>query len=136
MARFPPWSLMLIILLFSLSDFFGFRSVDALSYLAAQGFSVPPLNLSAASNKLLKRDGHIGFFTYNQTLDHSGFTPGTFKQRAYYNTEFWGGPGSPIVFFTPGENNADLYRGYLTNDTITGRLAQELKGAVVMLERM
>jgi hypothetical protein len=39
------------------------------------------------------------------------------------------------VLFTPGESAADGYGGYLTNKTLTGRLAKELKGAVLMIER-
>lgn len=39
------------------------------------------------------------------------------------------------MLFTPGEEAADQYTGYLTNRTLTGRYAQEVKGAVVMLER-
>jgi hypothetical protein len=41
-----------------------------------------------------------------------------------------------VVLFTPGEEAADGYVGYLTNLTITGLYAQEINGAVVMLERM
>jgi hypothetical protein len=40
-----------------------------------------------------------------------------------------------VVLFTPGEEAADQYTGYLTNRTITGLYAQEVKGAVVMIER-
>lgn len=39
------------------------------------------------------------------------------------------------MFFTPGEIAAAQYVGYLTNVTLTGLLAQELKGAVIMVER-
>jgi hypothetical protein len=38
------------------------------------------------------------------------------------------------VIFTPGEAAAAPYGGYLTNATITGLYAQEVKGAVVMVE--
>lgn len=37
--------------------------------------------------------------------------------------------------FTPGEAAADPYIGYLTNQTITGLYAQEVEGAVLMVER-
>ena len=40
-----------------------------------------------------------------------------------------------MVLFTPGEEAADQYTGYLTNRTITGVYAQEVEGAVIMLER-
>jgi hypothetical protein len=39
------------------------------------------------------------------------------------------------VFFTPGEIAAAAYGAYLTNATVTGLFAQEIKGAVVMIER-
>lgn len=39
------------------------------------------------------------------------------------------------MFFTPGEISASGYGDYLTNVTITGLYAQEIKGAVVMVER-
>jgi hypothetical protein len=37
--------------------------------------------------------------------------------------------------FTPGEISAENYGAYLTNATVIGLFAQELKGAVVMVER-
>jgi hypothetical protein len=40
-----------------------------------------------------------------------------------------------VVLFTPGEIAAANYGGYLTNQTITGWFAQNIKGAVVMVER-
>lgn len=39
------------------------------------------------------------------------------------------------MIFTPGEVAAEAYTGYLTNQTITGLFAQEIKGAVLMVER-
>lgn len=39
-----------------------------------------------------------------------------------------------IVLFTPGETAAGRYGAYLTNATIPGRYAQEIKGAVLMVE--
>jgi Serine carboxypeptidase S28 len=50
-----------------------------------------------------------------------------FDQNPPYNFQ--------VVLFTPGEEAADGYTGYLTNKTITGLYAQEINGAVVMLER-
>jgi hypothetical protein len=35
----------------------------------------------------------------------------------------------------PGETDAELYMGYLTNHTITGLYAEAISGAVVMIER-
>ena len=36
---------------------------------------------------------------------------------------------------TPGEVAAEGYVGYLTNKTLTGLYAQEIKGAVILVER-
>ena len=40
-----------------------------------------------------------------------------------------------MVLFTPGEEAAAGYTGYLGNETITGLYAQEIKGAVILIER-
>jgi len=34
------------------------------------------------------------FFT--QLLDHDNPNKGTFKQKFWYNSQFWAGPGSPV----------------------------------------
>ncbi|KAJ5659501.1 Peptidase S28 [Penicillium longicatenatum] len=72
--------------------------------------------------------------TFEQLLDHEDPSLGTFSQRFWWNSEWWDGPGSPVVLFTPGEAAAADYTGYLTNVTITGLYAQEIKGAVILLE--
>ena len=38
------------------------------------------------------------------------------------------------MLFTPGEVSADGYTGYLTNRTINGQIAQQEKGATIVLE--
>ena len=75
-----------------------------------------------------------GNTTFQQLLNHDDPSAGTFSQRFWWNDEFYGGPGSPVVLFTPGEIAADGYQSYLTNKTITGTFAQAIKGAVIMLE--
>lgn len=40
-----------------------------------------------------------------------------------------------VVLFTPGEEDASGYVGYLKNTTITGLIAQTIGGAVIVLER-
>lgn len=40
------------------------------------------------------------------------------------------------MLFTPGEEAAAEYTGYLTNRTLTGLFAEEIHGAVILLERM
>lgn len=89
---------------------------------------LPPAAAARISNS-------TGNFTFKQLLDHDLPFLGTFGQRVWWNAEHWGGPGSPIILFTPGESAADGYGGYLTNATLTGKMAQEVKGAVVMVER-
>lgn len=76
----------------------------------------------------------IGNATFAQYVSHMNHSLGTFSQRYWYSTEFWRGPGSPIVLFTPGELAADGYTGYLSNRTITGLFAEAIGGAVVMVE--
>ncbi|KAK2627286.1 hypothetical protein QTJ16_003252 [Diplocarpon rosae] len=71
---------------------------------------------------------------FTQWLDHDDHSRGTFKQKYWWNSEFWAGPGSPVIFFTPGESAAGPYGAYLTNETLPGLLAQENKGAVVLVE--
>ncbi|KAJ5826037.1 hypothetical protein N7474_003175 [Penicillium riverlandense] len=80
------------------------------------------------------RHAVAGNSTFEQLLDHKNPHLGTFSQRFWWNAEWWNGEGSPVVLFTPGEEAADGYVGYLTNKTITGLYAQEIKGAVIMLE--
>lgn len=89
---------------------------------------LPPAAAARISNS-------TGNFVFEQLLDHDTPLLGTFGQRVWWNSEHWGGPGSPIILFTPGETAADGYGGYLTNSTLTGKMAQEVKGAVVMVER-
>ncbi|CAK7229634.1 hypothetical protein SBRCBS47491_007317 [Sporothrix bragantina] len=76
----------------------------------------------------------VGQRFFEQLLDHSNPELGTFNQSYWYSTEFWTGPGAPVVVFTPGESAAADYTGYLTNATITGQFAQAIGGAVIMIE--
>ena len=73
---------------------------------------------------------------FDQLIDHDDPRLGTFPQRYWVTDQYWKGPGSPVVFFTPGEVAAPEYTGYLTNETITGVFAESFGGAVVLMERM
>ena len=86
----------------------------------------PPLRATAAE--------YNGTGTFQQLIDHDNPSLGTFSQQYWYNDEFYEGPGSPVVLFTPGEIAAAGYTKYLTNATITGAYAQAIGGAVVMIE--
>lgn len=39
-----------------------------------------------------------GAATFDQPIDHSNPSLGTFKQRYWYNTTYWKGPGSPVSY--------------------------------------
>ncbi|KAK0643964.1 serine-type peptidase-like protein [Cercophora newfieldiana] len=76
-----------------------------------------------------------GWGTFDQLLDHAHPDLGTFKQRYWYGTEFWKGPGSPIIVTTPGEQSAeDFNTTYLGTKRLSGVFAKELGGAVIVLE--
>ncbi|KZP04566.1 peptidase S28 [Athelia psychrophila] len=72
-------------------------------------------------------------YHFDQLIDHTNPSLGTFKQR-YWHTWEWYKSGGPIIITTPGEGNADGYEGYLTNVTINGQIAQEANGATVVIE--
>ncbi|CAG8956180.1 hypothetical protein HYFRA_00012097 [Hymenoscyphus fraxineus] len=99
------------------------------------GRLIPPEEpMDASFMRKVAASNITGSAFFDQIIDHNDLSKGTFKQKFWWNTEFWAGPGSPIVFFTPGEIAAAGYTGYLTNATITGLYAQEIKGAVIMVE--
>lgn len=75
-----------------------------------------------------------GIAYFEQYIDHDNPDFGTFSQTYWYNATFWKGPGSPVILFTPGEIAATGYTGYLTDATITGLIAKEVGGAVVLVE--
>ncbi|EMC90840.1 hypothetical protein BAUCODRAFT_99497 [Baudoinia panamericana UAMH 10762] len=75
-----------------------------------------------------------GNATFTQLIDHTDPSVGTFEQFYYYSTEFWGGPGSPVILFTPGEINVTGYQSYLTINRTTGVLAEKIGAAVIVLE--
>ncbi|KAA1473355.1 peptidase S28 [Dentipellis sp. KUC8613] len=83
-----------------------------------RGASMPPLNTT---------------YYFDQLVDHTNAHLGTFKQRFWMDWEYYE-PGGPILMFTPGENNAENYTMYLTNGSIFGMVAQQEKGATVLIE--
>ncbi|KAJ6560457.1 serine carboxypeptidase S28-domain-containing protein [Mycena capillaripes] len=72
-------------------------------------------------------------YTFQQLIDHTNPSLGTFTQRYWHTYEFYE-EGGPIILLTPGEANAAPFTGYLTNGTINGLIAQQENGAVVVLE--
>ncbi|KZV68145.1 peptidase S28 [Peniophora sp. CONT] len=86
--------------------------------LSTNGSALPPLNTT---------------YYFDQLIDHTDASKGTFKQRYWMTWNFYE-DGGPIVLFTPGEANAAPYTGYLTNRTINGQIAQQQGGATIVLE--
>ena len=77
----------------------------------------------------------FGWGTFKQVIDHNNPHLGTFLQRFWYSTEYWAGPGSPIILANPGEQSGTGWNvTYLTNQRITGYFAENVAGAVVILE--
>lgn len=75
-----------------------------------------------------------GNATFSQLIDHSNPDLGTFEQFYYYDDTYWGGPGSPVILFTPGEINVTGYNSYLTTNRTTGVLAEKIGAAAIVLE--
>ncbi|KAJ3878386.1 peptidase S28 [Lentinula edodes] len=71
-------------------------------------------------------------YYFDQLIDHNDPSKGTFKQRFWHTYEFY--ESGPVIFFTPGEENAFQYIGYLTNVTFNGLLSQAQNGTTVVLE--
>lgn len=98
--------------------------------------AVPPIN--APEGPIYAQNGTrlpplTTVYTFNQLKDHTNPGLGTFSQRYWMNWQYYN-PGGPIILFTPGEINAANYTGYLTNDTMSGLIAQQQNGATVLLE--
>ncbi|KAL6309641.1 peptidase S28 [Sparassis latifolia] len=72
-------------------------------------------------------------YYFDQLIDHTNPSLGTFSQRYWFTYEFYE-PGGPIILLTPGEINADGYESYLTNDTMNGLIAEQQNGATIVLE--
>ena len=105
----------------------------------------PPVHVTNTQTPLKRRtttlppkhkpDNENGWGTFPQLLDHSNPSLGTFPQRYWYGTEFYRGPGSPIILLTPGEQSASGFNAtFLSDQRLPGRFAKAVGGAVVILE--
>ncbi|KAF9881706.1 hypothetical protein CkaCkLH20_00852 [Colletotrichum karsti] len=72
--------------------------------------------------------------TFDQLLDHTDPSKGTFKQRYWFNAEHWGGPGYPVFMVNAGESEADGYLYFLNNGTIMYKYAEQFQGAIILFE--
>ncbi|KAH9942562.1 peptidase S28 [Amylocystis lapponica] len=89
-----------------------------------------PLPPKITQNELLD---DTTIYNFNQLIDHNNPSLGTFSQRYWLSSENYK-PGGPIILITSGEDAADGYTDYLTGATITGTLAEQQNGAVVLIE--
>jgi hypothetical protein len=95
----------------------------------------PDDNTVSASDLQKRAETVNGWGTFDQLIDHANPELGTFKQRYWYGTEFWKGPGSPIYLVTPGEQTGEGFnRTWLGNTRLSGLMANQTGGAVVILE--
>ncbi|KAF7169373.1 hypothetical protein CNMCM6106_004298 [Aspergillus hiratsukae] len=104
------------------------------SYLCGMVSAIPKVPVPPPLGAQVHLLAENGAGTFEQYIDHNNPGLGTFPQRFWYNSEFWAGPGSPVVLFTPGEADASYYTGYLTNKTLVGLYAEEIGGAAIVLE--
>ncbi|EJP63349.1 serine peptidase, putative [Beauveria bassiana ARSEF 2860] len=88
--------------------------------------------LSDASKKPSTGNATVAYF--DQLIDHSRPELGTFKQRYFYSTAYYQGPGSPVSVEAPSEAAVRDEYVVLTNKTMVGFIAQNLGGAAVTLE--
>ncbi|KAJ7284199.1 serine carboxypeptidase S28-domain-containing protein [Mycena rebaudengoi] len=100
--------------------------------------TVPIVSVENAAAPVTSRNGTVlppynTTYFFQQLIDHTNPSLGTFTQRYWHTYEMYE-PGGPILLFTPGEANAAPYTGYLTNATINGLIAQQQNGAAVVLE--
>ncbi|KAK8007592.1 hypothetical protein PG989_001582 [Apiospora arundinis] len=100
------------------------------------GMQVGPIEISLLQDtNPLGTNGTNGWGTFDQQVDHSDPSKGTFAQRFWYGTQFWKGPGSPIILTTPGEQSADGFNlTYMTEKRLTGLMAKKMGAAVIVLE--
>ncbi|KIM91231.1 hypothetical protein PILCRDRAFT_59170 [Piloderma croceum F 1598] len=127
-------------LLTSLLVFLSLRSVvNGLVHGRPHGNMMPTIPMVKISDgRVMSRNGTKipslnSTYYFDQLIDHTNPGLGIFKQR-YWHTWEWYEPGGPIILSTPGEINADGFEGYLTNKTINGQIAQQQKGATIVLE--
>ncbi|PHH93128.1 hypothetical protein CDD83_508 [Cordyceps sp. RAO-2017] len=83
---------------------------------------------------LLKREDTATVGYFDQLLDHSDPSAGTFEQRYWWNTDYYAGPGSPIVLMAPSLGPADDSAYFMSNRSLFGTYAQAIGGAIISIE--
>ncbi|KAL2192821.1 serine carboxypeptidase S28-domain-containing protein [Corynascus similis CBS 632.67] len=97
---------------------------------------IGPDDDTVSATDLQKRAETVnGWGTFDQLIDHANPSLGTFKQRYWFGTEFWKGPGSPVYLVSPGEQSGTGFnRTWLGGARLTGVMANQTGGAVIVLE--
>ncbi|OSC97649.1 peptidase S28 [Trametes coccinea BRFM310] len=73
-------------------------------------------------------------YYFDQLIDHDDPSLGTFKQRYWFNYQYYQ-PGGPVILMNAGEGDASPAVPYLLADLgIPGVLAKEFNGVAVLLE--
>ncbi|KAG9018024.1 hypothetical protein FRB90_012583 [Tulasnella sp. 427] len=73
-------------------------------------------------------------YYFDQLIDHSNPSAGTFKQRYFFSDQYYKGQGSPIVIGTPGEQSADGFNTDLTGLSMMHAMLDTWGAAGVVLE--
>lgn len=61
------------------------------------GRLIPPVEAADPSLvTIVSQNDAMGSGLFDQILDHKDLSKGTFKQKFWWNIEFWGGPGYPV----------------------------------------
>ncbi|OBU01029.1 Thymus-specific serine protease [Pseudogymnoascus verrucosus] len=72
--------------------------------------------------------------TFEQYIYHTNPSLGTFQQRYWYNSEFWGGQGSLVIFINGPELDASITASDVGNGSFWFVYAQEVKAAIILVE--
>ena len=57
------------------------------------GMELGPLELDTEDTDVTGGNGTLGWGTFDQLLDHSDPSKGTFKQRFWFGAQYWNGTG-------------------------------------------
>ncbi len=72
--------------------------------------------------------------TFQQRISHADPSLGNFSQKYVYNTQFYKGPGSPVLLYTPGEIASAGYEGFISDRSLLGLYAKTIGAAMILLE--
>jgi hypothetical protein len=134
-----PWLLLTIAALWAVftATCEGFNRLKPAQIRAAQAYEPGPdcPLLKLPSPMLPQNDTHAGHAFFRQPIHHSDPNLGYFHEFYHWNATFWRGPGSPIVVFLAGENDATGFDAYaLPEFSIVGVIAENLGAAVIIIE--